>query len=435
MGCTDRQNASDEKPKPGTLPTTAPSIVKVVKTKTGFQLTRNGHPYFIKGGAGVEQFEALKKAGGNSVRLWSTQYADVLLDKAHQNGLSVMLGLWIEPERNGFDYYNTQAVLQQQAAIREQVLRYRNHPALLMWNVGNEYDLASKSGSKVFQAVNDIAIMIHELDPNHPVTTSFSSWLFYVPYFQRLCPDVDVLSTNMFAGLHFAPDSIPKSGWKKAYIVSEFGSQGYWEGPYTVWKAPLEQTSTVKAEFIRPRYQASIATDTAHCLGGYVFYWGTKFEQTPTWFSLFNQAGEKTATVDLMQYLWTGHYPANQAPRISKIKLAGGFDVNNVRVKAGSLQPATINATDAEGDSLAAQWQVLPDNNLLGTRSEKMDKPEAVPNSIAAATGMQATIRIPARPGPYRLYVTVRDGRGNIATANIPFLSLRPAAAKSVTVR
>ena len=35
------------------------SIVKVVKTSDGWQLTRNGEPYFIQGGGGIERLDVL----------------------------------------------------------------------------------------------------------------------------------------------------------------------------------------------------------------------------------------------------------------------------------------------------------------------------------------------------------------------------------------
>ncbi|WP_044513517.1 glycoside hydrolase family 2 TIM barrel-domain containing protein [Hymenobacter sp. DG25B] len=398
------------------------NVVRLEQSGSGYRLTRNSKPFFIKGGAGLQHFDKLKAAGGNSIRIWTTEYADEVLNAAHQQGLVVMLGLWIKPAREGIDYYDPEALQTQQASIREQILRYRNHPALLMWNVGNEYDIEAPS-PKVFQAVNAIAKMIHELDPNHPVTTTILANPNSVDHFINLCSDVDILSINVFAGLDYFPRLLDKHGLTKPYIVTEFGAKGHWEAPYTAWKAPLEQTSTAKAGFILPRYRASIATDTAHCLGGYVFFWGTKYEQTTTWFSLFGAKGEKTATVDLMQYLWTGKYPRNRAPEIGRLRFAGGYGTNNLQPQAGSLQDASVTASDIEGDSLHVVWQVFPDNNLLGRNKKKDIAPEEIPNSIIAAHGLHAMVRVPKKPGPYRLFVTIYDGKGSIATANAPFYS------------
>ena len=48
--------------------------------------------------------------------------------------------------------------------LREEVLKYKDHPALLAWGIGNELNLQYKN-PKVWNAVNDIAKMIHEVDP------------------------------------------------------------------------------------------------------------------------------------------------------------------------------------------------------------------------------------------------------------------------------
>jgi len=68
-----------------------PSVVKIVKTNERFELRVNGKPFFINGAGGVPNLDALIKAGGNSVRTWRNSKAD--LDKAHEKGLMVCMGL------------------------------------------------------------------------------------------------------------------------------------------------------------------------------------------------------------------------------------------------------------------------------------------------------------------------------------------------------
>ena len=155
-------------PPPGVTP------VQVVRTATGYQLLRGGAPYQIKGVAGLQQLDRVRALGGNSVRIYTTTYADAIMDKAHEQGLTVMLGLWMKPEYEDFDYFDRKAVAEQREEIRQQVLKYRNHPALLMWNVGNELDNHTNN-PRAFQILNEVTRMIHELDPYHPVTTSLTS--------------------------------------------------------------------------------------------------------------------------------------------------------------------------------------------------------------------------------------------------------------------
>ncbi len=79
-----------------------------------------------------------------------------------------MLGLWVQHERHGFDYNNKVKVKSQLDNFRKEVNKYKNHPSLLIWVIGNEYEL-NYTNTKVWAAVNDIDKMIHEEDVNHHV--------------------------------------------------------------------------------------------------------------------------------------------------------------------------------------------------------------------------------------------------------------------------
>ncbi|WP_210519990.1 glycoside hydrolase family 2 TIM barrel-domain containing protein [Hymenobacter terricola] len=401
--------------------------VRVQKTAHGFQLLRGGKPYFIRGGGGLQRFAQLQEAGGNSARLWSVDYATPLLDEAQHRGVTIMLGLWLEPESSYFSYYDPGMVQAQLQRLRQQVLRYRYHPALLMWNVGNEVELTT-SGPRLFKSVNAIARMIHELDPYHPVTISLGDGdlIFQGAQLQQLAPEVDIMSVNSYGRLLDLPQRVQKSGWKRPYIVTEYGGKGFWETDSTFWKAPEEQTSAGKAEFISSRYRQVIQADSNRCLGSYLFYWGSKFEYTPTWFSLFEPSGEKTESVDEMHLLWRKHYPANRSPHLTELRLAGQAAANEVTLRAGQRYPAVVRVTDPEGDSLTARWEVLPEMRPGAEIKEVATPLEPVPGCVVKVAGRQAIIRMPSRPGAYRVYVRVFDGHGSVATANIPVL-VRPA--------
>ena len=80
-------------------------VVKVeVKQANGqWSLYRNGEPYYVKGGGGQVHLDELVNIGGNSIRTWSLNNAEEFLDNAHKKGLTVMMGLWVQHERHGFD--------------------------------------------------------------------------------------------------------------------------------------------------------------------------------------------------------------------------------------------------------------------------------------------------------------------------------------------
>lgn len=70
-----------------------PVPVAVRRTATGYELTRGGRPYFVKGAGGHGYLDRLAAYGGNSIRTWSTDDAGRILDEAQRHGLTVMLGL------------------------------------------------------------------------------------------------------------------------------------------------------------------------------------------------------------------------------------------------------------------------------------------------------------------------------------------------------
>ena len=411
-GCTS--NAS-----PGEVPAAvSANVVRVVAVPGGFRLQKQGKPYRIRGAGGTEYYDRLREAGGNSVRLWSTDYAGPLLNEAHRQGLTVHLGLWLEPQGGKIDYYDPTAVQEQLHRLRRQVLRYRNHPALLMWSVGNELDL-SRLNPKIFVAINEVAVMIHGLDPNHPVTTAMAN-LAMIPTLQRWAPAIDILSINTYGGLLTVARTVRQCGWTGPYIVSEFGARGFWESENTPWEAALEQSSGAKAAYVAQRYRRTVVADSARCLGSYVFFWGTKWEATPTWFSLFSAEGEKTLLVDTLQYLWQGKQPKNHAPSILRLELDGRRDVNFPRLRPGVNYVARYVSSDAEADELTAHWELWPEGKIRG-EARAMQESEPLTGYLSPASRQQALLRAPRRAGAYRLFLWVRDGHGGVATANIPF--------------
>src|SRR5690606_11999296 len=133
--------------------------------------------------------------GGNTIRTYGiSESIDELLDAAHANGLTVALGLWVNRERDGFDYDNEDLVQQQLEKMREDVLKYKDHPALLMWMVGNEAE-SSYTNLKLWNAINDICAMIHEVDPDHPTTTALAGANpDNIRAIVERAPEIDILS-------------------------------------------------------------------------------------------------------------------------------------------------------------------------------------------------------------------------------------------------
>ena len=237
--------------------------MEILRTNDGYQLFVDHKPFYIKG-AGLElgNQEKLKEHGGNSFRTWSTdngrESGREILDRALTNGLYVTMGLDMGHERRGFDYNDTNAVARQFASMKAQVMRYKNSPALIIWAIGNELNMDGKN-PKVWDAVNDISKMIHQLDPNHLTTTTLAGFKQEtVDEVNSRAPDLDVLSFQMYYDIINLPKYLSKAAWDKPYIVTEWGATGHWEVEKTEWGAPIENDSTTKAEFYQKRFEKAI---------------------------------------------------------------------------------------------------------------------------------------------------------------------------------
>ena len=302
-----------------------PIKVEIVRVDNGFQVLRGGEPYVIKG-AGLEfgDIATLAAHGGNSIRTWTTENnvetAAEVLDRALAHGVTVILCLPMGAEHWGFDYNDEKAVARQFNRLREEVLKYRNHPALLMWIVGNELNF-DYTNPKVYDAVNDVAKMVHELDPNHPVTTTVagvSGRENVLADIAERAPEIDFVSFQVYGELAILPEAIRATYADRPFMVTEWGATGHWEVEQTAWGAPLEMNSSEKAQVYLRGYQEKLQPLAGNLIGSYVFLWGQKQERTPTWFGLFTPDNRETEAVDVMHFLWNCVWPEKAMKRFSR---------------------------------------------------------------------------------------------------------------------
>jgi exo-beta-1,3-glucanase (GH17 family) len=407
--------------------TETPSAIKVeiAQTDAGYQLTRGGQPYIIKG-AGVHfgDVESLAAHGGNSARTWSTQRngetARAFLDRAHAAGVTVALGLQIGSERSGFDYDDVAAVAAQLAAAREEVLKYRDHPALLFWVLGNELN-HSYTNSKVYDAVNDIAKMIHELDPNHLTTTTLSGFKENaIADIKTRAPEIDLISFQVYGSLFGLPGKISDERFDAPFMVTEWGTLGYWDMEQTSWGAPVELTSSEKAQVILRAHDEILARFDDQLIGSYVFLWGQKQERTPTWFGLFTEDGKETESVDVMHYIWNRSWPDNRSPRVNSMLLDGKKARQSVMLVAGESYQATFDVFDHENDLLSYRWEVKSESVVTRVGGDFEESISSLDGLLSDTTDAVITITAPG-PGKYRLFAYAYDDHGHAAHANIPF--------------
>ncbi|MEO0482413.1 MAG: glycoside hydrolase family 2 TIM barrel-domain containing protein [Planctomycetota bacterium] len=400
--------------------------VELVETDDGYQLLRGGEPYFIRGGGGANHLELLAASGGNSFRTWGHEELEPrrwpdgrvasVLDIAHELGLTVCAGFWVRHPRHGFDYSDEEAVEQQIEDAVEFVNKWKHHPAILMWGVGNEVALDGNH-APVFKEIDRIAAAVKKADPSRPTMSALAGiWPNQGELFESLCPNVDILGLNAYGGLPHAAHEMVSQGYTGPFVVTEFGPVGHWELATTPWGAPIEQPTAGKVRSYRESYRNAIANRPYTCLGSYAFLWGHKQEVTSTWYGMFLPTGEKLEPVDLMAELWSGNPPANRCPHVDGIETEAALR----RIAPDTVWTARVLATEPDGDPMTYRWRVTEESTDRRYGGDAEEVPPDVPGMIISS-GPEARFRAPMKPGAYRLFVEVHDGKNAAGAANIPF--------------
>ncbi len=189
-------------------------------------------------------FGLLAEAGVNHITGWDAdkgyeqdKFDELTLDYAHKYGLGVVMPFFLPADGDYEDRALLNALLQE-AALK--IERFRDHPALRMWGVGNEVltDMPpSESNRETFLRFRlQLADLFHALDPNHPVIYREAEDTF-VPEIKALLELSGrsrpwlVYGTNVYSQeLERILKDWPSHGLDVPLVVSEFGAEPDWLG-------------------------------------------------------------------------------------------------------------------------------------------------------------------------------------------------------------
>lgn len=387
---------------------------KVAGSAGTFQLVRNGKPYKVQGVGGSGSRELLLKCGGNSIRTWGADNAQEVLDSAEKDGLTVTLGIWLG-HSDVFNYHNPEAVKKQFEMCKEVVSKYKNHKALLVWAFGNEME-GNGQDPAVWKAINDIAAMCKSIDPNHPTMTVVAEiGGGKVQNFEKYCPDVDILGINSYAGAPTLAQRYEEAKATKPYILTEFGPPGPWEVAKTRWEAPIEMSSSAKADYIAKSYKSAVQDQAGVCLGSYAFLWGNKQEGTATWFGLLLPNGTRLEGVDVLSQFWKGTTSTSKVPVIKSLNLSKQDMLNPEEMITATL------VLEETKKNFKVDWVVVAEGKERFTGGKDEPVPESYHGAITESTSKIAKIKAPKLRGGYRVFAYVFDDNGGAAVANVPF--------------
>jgi hypothetical protein len=395
-----------------------PVHVQTRKQSTGWVLLVDGKPFYIKGIScndglveGVDYLKLVAEAGANTVRV----YGDVTreyLDLAHQHGLLVNTGFWTNAIRlKSRESYRDPAF---RAALKKKILsfvrEYQNHPAVLMWTLGNETFIFSEPEEEreaYGTFLEDVVRAVHRQDRNHPVAYS-SSYTRCLPYLKRLVPSIDIIGVNVTGGAGSAIAWAERNQFDRPVIVSEFAPLGAWEMRPDPNGMPYDPFDHMKADTYISSWRQMQANPRA-CIGGFAFVMGAfRNQDSLTWYNM-NYGGLHRAGYWTVRELYTGEKPANRPPKIT------AFSVAPIAALApGARTVVTVTADDADHDTLTYDYLVtnIAKDPLI------VEKPTFFPTDPRPRRKGEAEVQVPDQPGIYRIYATVQDGQGNIAIAN-----------------
>ena len=401
--------------------------VRLVRDAAGaWSLERAGRPFALRGAGGHERLAELAALGASSLRTWGVdEDTGALLDEAEALGLGVTLGLWLGHVEDGFDWHDPTALAAQRERVRAAVLAHRDHPALLLWGVGNEVELGNDDPA-MWRELGALVRMVRALDPQHPamvVTAELGE--ANAARLREFVPELEIWGINSYGGVASLSERLDTVGWEGPFIVTELGSPGDWESARTSWGAPVEPSSAEKVAAYS-RALASAAADP-RCLGAYAFVWGRGARPADTWYALLGPGHVRYAPVDALAEAW-GAPPSDRAPRVSLVNDASGAstdagtaDLVDASPLAGALvEPGAplalrMEARDPEGAALRYAW-VLHRDSAAGSGASPSERCR----EFAADAAL--SFRAPSAPGPWRLLGVAVDPAGHAGYASARFL-------------
>ncbi|WP_299390550.1 cellulase family glycosylhydrolase [uncultured Gelidibacter sp.] len=178
--------------------------VYIKKQDKGFTLIRNGAPFKIKGATGNSHLDALAAIGANTLRVYDYENIKSILDEAQQHNLAVIVDIPLAKYTDDANFYSDEIQIARfRDTLKKLVRTYKDHPALLFWNLGNELDYPLVLRKNEFiKTFNGFIDLIHKEDPNHPVGTSIIPSKTETLSIHLHSPQLDLIGFNAFGNLN-----------------------------------------------------------------------------------------------------------------------------------------------------------------------------------------------------------------------------------------
>ncbi|TMM31500.1 hypothetical protein FDT66_05940 [Polaribacter aestuariivivens] len=229
-----------------------------VVSVSGRKIMVNQKPYIIKGicyhpvpkGSDKRDFSNLtqdlslmKDAGINTIRVYEPIDDVNVLDEINKAGIKIIIGF-------GYNQNGKYDILS--GTYIDYVNKYKNHNAILMWELGNEYNYHpvwfENDIKNWYNAMNTAAEIIHQNDNHHPTTTAHGELPDALAL--EMSPNIDVWGMNVYRW--DTPEEIFKQ-WSeistKPMYLSETGGDSYMTISKNTYKFGINEKAQADATY------------------------------------------------------------------------------------------------------------------------------------------------------------------------------------------
>jgi hypothetical protein len=402
----------------------------------------------IKGVCNDGDRERLATLGVNTVRGYTIPAAAEMiakLDDTHRLGMKMIVSEWMPHHGKNKGNDGTPWTFDYNAKEEEMVAKFiekiegiGDHPAILMWGLGNEVHL----DEPYLRVVNRMSKAIHERFPHHITSlTMINAKEAAIEAVKKYAPDLDVIGIQSYSrGAVRGSIKNAEKFWGKPFYVSEFNTNGPWNFNKTPWGEALDEPVTLKVRDLKDCYKA--IDESPLSLGSTIFVWGYYNVSRSTYFSTLldtdpNGSNSRkppfdklltTPQAEVMAEHFTGKPTSgNRAPVLSKFEF-DSFGTSRL-AKPGEGMRVNVAAEDADGDVVEfVGWITDPKASKVKTVAGPYKQVASDPATIT-----HMTVPAPEKPGEYLLMIYAVDNKGGGSASMFPFKVPDPNAATEVT--
>lgn len=396
------------------------SEVYVRGAKGSWYLEVDGEPFYVQGAGcglakgknGEDYLELAKELGANSVRTWGTdQGTKQYLDTADRYGLKAAAGIWLDyPGGEGrFSYIrDVEYMAHKRNEIFSYVQEFKDHPALLMWIVGNEAIFFTRDKEEkiaLCKFLEGVIREIHRIDPEHPVCYASAS-KEDLSYLAAYVPSLDIVGMNEYGSIRIAHGGWDYLNFDKPYVLTEYGSYLPLDRPKDINAASIELSDVQKAMRYKDFIEQMLSFK-GYNVGGFAFHLGETTQESMTWWNI-NQGNFKRASFWAIYEFYAGQKASCMPVKIENLTLS-----KQSHISPGEMIDVDVETDgDGRGDLTFEYALSSAKENILRYYVNEYEDVEVF------GVGPAVRVKAPSKSGVYRLYCFIKDREGNVASQN-----------------